>query len=53
MLSHLSFGVADLERATAFYAAALAPLGVVCVWRNARGSGFGVPGGNDKLALSH
>jgi catechol 2,3-dioxygenase-like lactoylglutathione lyase family enzyme len=51
MLSHLSFGVADLDRATAFYAAALAPLGFVCVWRNPRGAGFGEPGGNDRLAL--
>jgi catechol 2,3-dioxygenase-like lactoylglutathione lyase family enzyme len=51
MLSHLSFGVEDLARATAFYEAALAPLGYVCVWRNERGSGFGAPGGNDKLAL--
>jgi catechol 2,3-dioxygenase-like lactoylglutathione lyase family enzyme len=51
MLSHLSFGVADLDRAVAFYEAALAPLGVVCVWRNPRGAGFGTPGGNDKLAL--
>ncbi|HEY4941590.1 MAG TPA: VOC family protein [Rhizomicrobium sp.] len=51
MLSHLSFGVEDLDRATAFYEAALAPLGCVCVWRNARASGFGEPGGNDRLAL--
>src|SRR5471030_2823191 len=41
MLSHLSFGVADLNRATAFYEAALAPLGFVCVWRNERAAGFG------------
>jgi len=51
MLSHLSLGVEDLEQATSFYEAALAPLGVVCVWRNARGAGFGPPGGEDKLAL--
>jgi catechol 2,3-dioxygenase-like lactoylglutathione lyase family enzyme len=51
MLSHLSFGVKDLALATAFYEKALAPLGVVCVWRNERGSGFGPPGGEDKLAL--
>jgi catechol 2,3-dioxygenase-like lactoylglutathione lyase family enzyme len=51
MLSHLSLGVQDLERATAFYEAALKPLGVVCVWRNARGVGFGLPGGEDKLAV--
>ncbi len=29
----------------------MAPLGVVCVWRNARGVGFGLPGGEDKLAV--
>ena len=51
MLSHLSLGVQDLERATSFYEAALAPLGVVCVWRNPRGVGFGPPGQEDKLAL--
>ncbi|MEJ1967141.1 MAG: VOC family protein [Rhizomicrobium sp.] len=51
MLSHLSLGVADLDRATAFYDAVLAPLGFVCVWRNPRGSGFGVVGGADRLAL--
>lgn len=51
MLGHLSFGVEDLARATAFYEAALAALGVVCVWRNERGAGFGWPGGGDKLAL--
>ena len=51
MLSHLSFGVEDLARATMFYERVLAPLGYVCVWRNARASGFGEPGGNDRLAL--
>ena len=51
MLSHLSFGVQDLERAAAFYEAALAPLSVVCVWRNARGVGFGSPGQEDRLAI--
>ncbi len=51
MLSHLSFGVEDLERATAFYEAALAPLGYVRVWKHARAAGFGEPGGEDRLAL--
>ena len=51
MLSHLSFGVADLARATAFYDAALAPLGYARVWTNAHGVGYGAPGGNDKLAI--
>lgn len=51
MLGHLSFGVADLERAANFYDAILAPLGCVRIWSNARGAGFGPPGGGDKLAL--
>ena len=34
MLSHLSFGVADLARAAAFYDGALAALGYVRVWSN-------------------
>lgn len=51
MLGHLSFGVADLDRAAAFYAAILAPLGFVEVWRNPRAAGFGAPGGEDRLAL--
>ncbi len=51
MLSHLSLGVEDLARATKFYERALAPLGYVCVWKNARGSGFGEPGGEDRLAI--
>jgi catechol 2,3-dioxygenase-like lactoylglutathione lyase family enzyme len=51
VLSHLSFGVADLAKAAAFYDGALAPLGYVRVWSNADGVGYGVAGGNDKLAL--
>ncbi len=51
MLSHLSFGVNDLERAGTFYDAVLAPLGIVRVWQNPRGVGYGPPGGNDRLAL--
>ena len=51
MLSHLSLGVEDLAKATAFYEAVLAPLGFVCVWKNPRGSGFGEAGGEDRLAL--
>lgn len=51
MLGHLSFGVEDLERAAAFYDAALAPLGFVRVWTSPRGVGYGLPGGGDKLAL--
>ena len=51
MLGHLSFGVANLERAIAFYDAALAPLGYVRVWNSPGQAGYGVPGGGDKLAL--
>lgn len=51
MLSHLSFGVADLAKAGAFYDAALKPLGCIRVWSNPDGIGYGAPGGNDKLAL--
>ena len=51
MLGHLSFGVADLARASAFYDAVLAPLGVVRVWTSPKGVGYGQPGGDDRLAL--
>ena len=51
MLHHLSFGVADIARACAFYDAVLAPLGYVRVWQDLRPGeagqavGYGVPGG--------
>ncbi|MCJ9720096.1 VOC family protein [Agrobacterium sp. SHOUNA12C] len=57
MLHHISFGVADIDRAAAFYDAALAPLGYVRVWEDIRRGeadqavGYGLPGGGDKLAL--
>jgi catechol 2,3-dioxygenase-like lactoylglutathione lyase family enzyme len=51
MLGHLSFGVADLDRAARFYDAILAPLGFVRAWTESDGVGFGEPGGPDKLAL--
>lgn len=51
MLDHASLGVADLDRAAAFYDAALAPLGYACVWRSETGAGYGPPGGEDGLAL--
>ena len=57
MLHHISFGVADIDRAAAFYDAALAPLGYVRVWEDIRPGeadqavGYGLPGGGDKLAL--
>ena len=51
MLSHLSFGVADLARAAAFYDGVLATLGYVRVWGDEEAVGYGEPGRNDKLAL--
>lgn len=51
MLHHLSIGVRDLERATAFHDAILAPLGIVRVWTDPDGVGYGPPGGGDKLAV--
>jgi catechol 2,3-dioxygenase-like lactoylglutathione lyase family enzyme len=51
VLSHLSFGVADLATAAGFYDGVLAALGYARVWSNEDGVGYGVAGGNDKLAL--
>ncbi|MBL8708036.1 MAG: VOC family protein [Rhodospirillaceae bacterium] len=57
MLHHISLGVTDLARAVTFYDTALAPLGYVRVWSDMRPGeddqavGYGVPGGDDKLAL--
>src|SRR5260370_38689756 len=51
MLGHLSFGTSDLERAIAFYDAALAPLGLTRVWTKSDAAGYGLPGRGDLLAL--
>ncbi|WP_312365937.1 VOC family protein [Ensifer sp.] len=57
MLHHISFGVSNIERAAAFYDAALAPLGYVRVWDDLRPGepdqaiGYGIAGGGDKLAI--
>ena len=51
MISHLSLGVRDLDRAQSFYDALGAPLGFVRLWRSNGGLGYGPEGGNDKLAL--
>lgn len=57
MLHHISFGVADMERAARFYDAVLAPLGFQRVWSDIRPGeegqavGYGKSGGGDKLAL--
>lgn len=44
MFDHLSLGVQDLDLSVAMYDAALAPLGIVRLWRTARAAGFGPPG---------
>ena len=48
MLDHISFGVADLARAAAFYDAVLAPLGYARLFANERGVGYGKPGAKDE-----
>ena len=44
MLGHISFGVSDLRRSSAFYDAALASLGYGRVFTSARVVGYGAPG---------
>jgi catechol 2,3-dioxygenase-like lactoylglutathione lyase family enzyme len=51
MLSHLSFGVADLGRSASFYDATLAPLGFVRIWTADDGIGYGPPGELDVFAV--
>lgn len=51
MLSHLSFGIADLVKSAAFYDAILAPLGLVRVWTADDGIGYGPPGELDVFTL--
>ena len=51
MLHHVSFGVSDLARSTAFYDAALGALGYARVWTNPDEVGYGQRGGEDKLAI--
>ena len=51
MLDHASLGVRDLGRAVSFYDAVLEPLGVVRVFHDESGAGYGPPGGEDRLAL--
>ncbi len=51
MLSHISLGVRKLDRAQAFYDAALGPLGAVRLFRTERCLGYGPPSGGDRLAL--
>lgn len=57
MLHHLSFGVTDIERAAAFYDAALATLGYVRVFEDLRPGqqgqavGYGLPGQGDQFCI--
>ena len=51
MLDHVSLGVSDLKRSSVFYDAALGALGVVRVWTKETAVGYGLPGGEDRLAL--
>ena len=51
MLGHISFAVADLARTTAFYDAAMAPIGFVRVWTSENSVGYGPPGDGDKILL--
>jgi catechol 2,3-dioxygenase-like lactoylglutathione lyase family enzyme len=51
MLDHISLGVVDLKRSASFYDAALSVLGYVQVWADDTAVGYGLPGGDDKLAI--
>lgn len=51
MLSHVSLGVRDLDRAASFFDAMLAALGYVRLWTGESGLGYGVPGGGEELNI--
>jgi catechol 2,3-dioxygenase-like lactoylglutathione lyase family enzyme len=51
MLGHISLGVVDLARATAFYDAVLAPLGFIRVWTGGDGLGYGPTSGGEPLNI--
>ncbi|WP_257385565.1 VOC family protein [Tahibacter caeni] len=51
MLHHLSFAVADLARAGAFYDAVLQALGYRRVWTSDTAVGYGVEDDNDLFAI--
>ena len=48
MLDHISLGVANLARSTAFYDAVLVPLGYARIWTVHDAAGYG-PGGQDEF----
>jgi len=51
VLHHLSLAVSNLARSSAFYDAALAPLGYARVWANETAIGYSSPGSEDKFAI--
>lgn len=51
MIDHLSLGVRDLARASAFYDAVLGTLGYVRRWSGAAGVEYDRPGGDGALAI--
>lgn len=51
MLSHLSVGVRNLGRSSAFYDAVFAPLGYVRLWSRADAAGYGNPGEEEPFAI--
>jgi catechol 2,3-dioxygenase-like lactoylglutathione lyase family enzyme len=53
MIDHLSLGVSDLARASAFYDALFAPLGYVRLWSTERGVGYGKAGWRDEPFAIH
>jgi catechol 2,3-dioxygenase-like lactoylglutathione lyase family enzyme len=51
MLGHISLGVRDLQKAAAFYDAAMSALGYARTDSSDRSIGYGPPGGNDGFRL--
>jgi hypothetical protein len=51
MLSHISLGTTDLDRARDFYDAAFKPLGYVRQWTSERGVEYGPEGGSGQFAI--
>ncbi len=51
MIDHLSIGVTNLVRSITFYDGVLQELGYERLWKTSSTAGYGVPGGNDKLAV--